>query len=174
MKAANPRDMDPQARVPRSTTRLAPLAQAGLAALVAGSLLTFSALAFNTAFDSGSKQQVEAARPATEAPRPVVLAATPPPTRDESNSQDKRVAAPERGTVVLGIRIDRSETREKSEPREAASKPTRRKPLRTPASYATTDTHAKPGNGHGYGHIKAKGKGHHKDHDANGKKRPKS
>jgi hypothetical protein len=148
---------------------LAPLAQAGLAALVAGSLLTFSALAFNTAFDSGSKHQVEAARPATAAPRPVVLAATPPPTREEPDTQKQdSVTAPDRGTVVLGIRIERKETR------DTPSKP-KRKPLRKPITYTATDTHDEPErNGHGYGHVKARGKGHHKDHDANEKKRPKS
>lgn len=156
--------MDPDRRVTRSS-RLAPLAQAGLAALVAGSLLTFSALAFNTALDTRGSQQVTASAPRTGAPRPVVLPGTPAPTRAVTTSTEELTAqaieAPARGDVVLGTRIP------KAGPVPAKTK-TPRSPLlrRAPRSGSVyiQDTHEDSHrNGNGYGHIKARGKGHHKE-----------
>lgn len=65
-------------RAIKRTGRLAPLAQVALAALVAGSLLTFSTIAFRTAFDEPSRGRgVKVSSPHTEPAAPVVLP-TPP------------------------------------------------------------------------------------------------
>jgi hypothetical protein len=136
------------------SSRFAPLAQAGLAALVAGSLLTFSTLAFNTAFDEDPARRIAVAGTETAAPRPVVLAASAPETR----STDARKIADvlDEEDIVLGKRIARAV----DNARPAPSGPKAPSP---PAPVAPTeDTHERD---KGNGHEKARGNGHHKDHD---------
>jgi len=130
--------------------KVAPFAQVGLAALVAGSMLTFSALAFRTGIlDDGAR----GVRPTTRSAaggRPVVLpAATPKPevaARRERRVPDRILVSEldPNTNVVLGTKIE-----------------------------PTDDTAAKRRGkqDHGDGHDKARGKGHHKKkgkgHDGN-------
>jgi hypothetical protein len=126
--------------------------------LVAGSLLSFSALAFRTAFDDPTGRGVTAAAPETSGGKPVVL-----PRVASRGSSGAKVAdnTPSRpADQVLGKRISRS-----SVPAPASA------PARHPRTHlaatqpVATDTHtghSRHGNGHG--HEKARGEGHHKDH----------
>lgn len=157
--------MDPERRPTRST-RLAPLAQAGLAALVAGSLLTFSALAFNTAFEGRGPAEVTAAAPETAAPRPVVLPGTPAPTRPGTASTEDRVAqveAPTQGDVVLGTQNAGGEPAPTESTTSRSPKPGRAqtKQVGNGSKDFHEDSHR---HGNAYGHIEARGKGHQRGH----------
>ena len=149
--------MDAQ-RSNERTGRLAPLAQAGLAALVAGSLLTFSTIAFRTAFDGSSDTRaVTVSAPRTAAAEPVVL---PTPPRNDSRPRETVPAAAAdnaESAQVLGIQIKR---RTPDARRKEVSRPAR-SVKRRPSTVAD-DAH-RPSRGKG--HEKARGKGHHKDHD---------
>ena len=97
----------------RTAGRLAPLVQAGLAALVAGSLLSFSAIAFNDGFTSTTPERGVAASPLeTQDGRPVVvpgdLGLTGPGGDADLVAEvpDER-AAPTADSEVLGTQIDR-------------------------------------------------------------------
>lgn len=135
------------------TGRRAPLAQVGLAALVAGTMLTFSALAFKTAFDEGGSSSVAARPSVTETAEPVVLPASEPRATDDNN--DNKVAeAPAAQDQVLGKRISRRDQTASSGTASPINEPKRHRA-------AATDRHDHM---HGKGHEKARGRGHHKDH----------
>lgn len=145
------------------TGRLAPLAQAGLAALVAGSLLTFSTIAFRTAFDGSSDTRaVAVSAPRTASAEPVVL---PTPPRNEPKNATVAVtgSVDDDEAEVLGLRIERrtpSATRVRvTRPGQLAERSAERVPTRRAS--AGDDDHKHP---HGKGHEKARGEGHHKDH----------
>lgn len=157
--------------------RLAPLAQAGLAALVAGSLLTFSTIAFNTAFDpSRETNRVAVSSPPTVAAEPVVLP-TPPRAQENDPVAAVAVAAIASATVadddastrVLGLRIKRRSAKDGSVDNTLTKGSTKHGPSvgsdrRRTSGYdggTSGDTHRRA---NGKGHIKARGKGHHKDH----------
>ena len=135
--------------------RRAPLAQVGLAALVAGTLLTFSALAFRTAFNEEGGSSSVAARPSvTETSEPVVLPAAEPRAATEVAE-----ATPDSNDRVLGKRIGRSA------PATTSASPDRAPVIKVDErrAAATDDRH---GHKNGNGHEKARGRGHHKDdHD---------
>lgn len=130
-------------RRPERGRQLAPLAQLGLAALVAGSMLTFSALAFrNGILDGGSGKVRPAPRSAGQG-RAVVL---PAPSAEPEVAGRRERRTPDRilvsqlepgEDVVLGTQIDATDD-----------------PKPTPAR---RDQDRREG------HDKAKGKGHQKD-----------
>lgn len=91
--------------------RLAPLVQAGLAALVAGSLLAFSAIAFNDGFTSTVPEEGVAANPLeTDDGRPVVVPGLPGGAISQPRSDlvAEVPAGPSeaRRDDVLGTRLD--------------------------------------------------------------------
>jgi hypothetical protein len=143
--------MDMNEPSPTRDKRLAPLVQAGLAALVAGSLLMFSAIAFRTGFLDDEDGGVRAAAAGTASARPVVL---PAATLEPALGSRPQTSAPESiavaelapgAEVVLGTRVD------KDGPTEPRSAPT------------DTDRHARERGG---GHDKGGGRGHHKYDDS--------
>lgn len=139
--------------------RLASLAQVGLAALVAGTLLTFSSLAFRAAFDdNASSGQVTAqAAGSGRKVQPVVLPSTEPA---DTVVEVDRLARDE--TVVLGTRIRRATVPTTAVARPAGTHNLSPKSVHTAGTKTTTtDSHE---HHRGKGHIKARGKGHHKDH----------
>ena len=176
-------------RVTRSTGRLAPLAQVALAALVAGSLLTFSTIAFRTAFDEPSRSGgVEVSSPRTKPAAPVVL---PTPPKEETVA-----TAPEVTTDLVAEIVATNTPRtldaqdnsdgspsdsdnDKDKKKNDVSKPRVSLPWpgsnRTLSGYDSDDgDHGKKGhqksNGDlGNGHIKHRGRGHD-DHDHKGRK----
>lgn len=163
--------MDLERNAARSI-RSAPIAQVALAALVAGSLLAFSALAFRTAFnDDAAPGSLAANAPRVTAAAPVLLPAsrsaitpTPPPAQVATDETAvDMIAATEidpRGDVVLGTRVART----KAAARAAEVTEERRAPH--PAarpSAGRADTHK---NQNGKGHEKAQGKGHLKSKDS--------
>ncbi len=156
---------------------LAPLAQAGLAALVAGSLLTFSTLAFRTAFDRPvGTDGIAVSVPRTAPSAPVVLA-----TRPEPNAPAASAAAPEvelppetvvvSDTTVLGTRTDRT-ARAKHEPRDRSKEDherfTRADHRKSLAGYSWSESEDSHEHAHGKGHEKTRGRGHTKDGDDHG------
>ena len=155
--------MDTQ-RTSHRSARFAPLAQAGLAALVAGSLLTFSTIAFRTAFDGpATTAGVIVSTPRTAAAQPVVLPT--PPRAAEQGQEIARVVSPDETeeAQVLGIRIER-----KAPPVDRPSSVTTKHertitPKRAERPDAVAEDAHRPSPGKG--HEKARGKGHHKDHD---------
>ncbi|MEA2451997.1 MAG: hypothetical protein QOG04_707 [Actinomycetota bacterium] len=151
-----PPGMDTQR--PERPNRLAPLAQAGLAALVAGSLLAFSALAFRTAFDRPGQLGVTAAAPNAGAAKAVVLPApsTTPPVQHKADAKTRVAVGPTTGTVVLGKRVVRSAVKPATSP---VSQPVARS--HSPGE-DVDDVHA---HHRGKGHEKARGNGHQKHSD---------
>lgn len=146
------------------SARSAPLAQVGLAALVAGSLLAFSALAFRTAFNDGAAPgSLRATTPRVTSAAPVLLPAakTETPTTPAATSADLVASAdPDpRGDVVLGTRVART----KDAARAAQVTEERRASSSAPPSVQQEDTHRRRT---GKGHEKAHGKGHHKSKEA--------
>ena len=130
------------------------LAQVALAAVVAGSMLMFSALAFRTGILDGRSGGVRPSTRSAHGGGPVVLpAATAEPEvagRRVPRAPDRiLVAELERGTdAVLGTRIAVTDD---AEPQSD----------RTGDKGAARDGHKRGGH-KGKGHDKAKGKGHHK------------
>lgn len=135
--------MEPDTQQAR-TKRLAPLVQVALAALVAGSLFAFSAIAFRTGF-SESTDGVTAAVPDSHAGRGVVLPQrSPERAQGEAPTGSATVASTqeEPPTRVLGTRIDQvDETPDRSPNRPAITPP---KPRPRP-------THGNEGPGNGGG-----------------------
>lgn len=93
MNTSNPRPMQTETETTTRTDRRARAAQAGVAALVAASLLAFSLIAFRTGLMSDVGPGVRAERPSATANRPVVLPATPRPAGPEQTSSDEAAAA---------------------------------------------------------------------------------
>lgn len=145
--------------------RRAHAAQAGLAALVAGSLLAFSLIAFHTALTGDTGPGVKAERPNAGTARPVVLPASPGPVAAEQAPATGDAAAvvaagpaADAGDLVLGTRevVDTTDTA----PERAAS-------LLWQAAREDEEK-AKRSKVKQTGHEKARGKGHHKN-DHNGR-----
>lgn len=138
--------------------RSAPLAQIGLAALVAGSLLVFSALAFRTAFTDGSAPgSLKANDPQVTSAAPVLLPASKDATSPAPSPATGTIAASTgdpRGDIVLGTRVTRT---------EAAARATQ---VTEEQALPTGRPSARPDDWHhkrdGKGHEKAQGKGHQK------------
>jgi hypothetical protein len=128
--------------------RLASLAHVGLAALVAGTLLTFSTLAFRTAFDpDDTTRGVTPTAPETgPSAQPVVL---PPVTEVAGTPTSSPVK-----DRVLGKRVSRTATEASPAPKSSGAVDRKRS-----AAEPATDAHEHK---IGAGHIKARGKGHHK------------
>ena len=172
---ANPKDMNHEGQL-QGSTRLPPLAQAGLAALVAGSLLVFSALAFNTAFEGVKSTEVTANAPQTDTARPVVLPATPSPAPKPAPAPDEATAA-----VATTVAVDEASVGDTSvgvaSDVPTLTPPAGRDGTKVPPGQErrlagrdgfaqAADTHYDKGKGRG--HIKARGNGHHKERDHHG------
>ena len=160
LKAANPRDMDVKRNETRSG-RSAPLAQVGLAALVAGSLLAFSALAFRTAFNDGAAPgSLTATTPRMTSSAPVLLPASKGATPTTPTPSADLVAIADidpRGDVVLGTRVARTKAAAR-----AAQIAEERQASHSARSVQQKDSHRIR---HGKGHEKAHGKGHRRSKD---------
>lgn len=165
-------------RSAKTSGRLAALAQAGLAALVAGSLLSFSMIAFNTAFDQpATSRGIDVSAPRTAPSAPVVLP-TPPQDETEVEPVAAVAAAPEAAAIVavapeatvLGTRTERPTRKDKKKKdRRTWSFPEGGRKL---SGYGGGSQGGDSDDGHknttGNGHDKARGQGHQKDlRDAN-------
>ena len=168
-------------RSAKTTGRLAALAQAGLAALVAGSLLSFSTIAFRTVFDEpATSGGIDISAPRTAPSAPVVLS-TPPGTDQEPTValtttafEAPVIVADAPDTTVLGTRTERPTRTDEGKDRGKDKKDGRRWSFpeggRTLSGYngglrsdPSDDEHK---NKTGNGHEKARGNGHHKDQHA--------
>lgn len=182
-------------RAIKRTGRLAPLAQVALAALVAGSLLTFSTIAFRTAFDEPSRGRgVKVSSPHTEPAAPVVLP-TPPKEAAVARTEetDDVVAeivatiAPSTNTVANDTEERQTATKDKdknrfSEPRVVLPGTDGDRNL---SGFGPDDHdgdegkskgHGKSKGKHGRSHEKGRGHGHkghgHKGHGHKGHRHP--
>lgn len=166
----------------RSTTttgRFAALAQAGLAALVAGSLLSFSTIAFRTAFDDpATSRGIAVSAPRTAPSAPVVL---PTPADARTEQIEVVVTEPQTPTIVvdapddavLGTRAERPNRTRKNDRDKNDRRPRKwsfPQGGRTLSGYRGGSRDDSEDDGHkhtvGKGHEKAIGKGHQMDHDA--------
>lgn len=161
----------------RRTDRRAHAAQAGLAALVAASLLAFSFIAFRTGLGGDVGAGVRARRPAASATRPVVLPASPRPGPAPAAVADNDVVpVTSEGAVdvVLG-----NEVRRGAPAPDLIAPDTSPAPAIAPSFSERNDrdvrgrwqrdaSKAKLPKYKQTGHDKARGKGHHKN-DHNGR-----
>ena len=161
-------------RTTKASGRLAALAQAGLAALVAGSLLSFSTIAFRTAFDEpATSGGIEVSAPRTAPSAPVILP-TPVGTDQEPTVavttaaiETPVIVADVPDTTVLGTRTERTARTDEDKDKKDGRTWSFLEGGRTLSGYngafrgdAEDDEHE---NAIGKGHEKARGKGHHKD-----------